>query len=314
MWVLNCSFACFEEFYQFIRGFPNLFKLRIADCTWGVSTLRQARLYGAYRGQLMASSVKDIPSLLDTLSISIRNPLEQDPIYDLTAFTTWIMQEPIEELQSVVLDMSFTFTELHEQATRSILHSFGPTLVEVSFNLSEPVNEEFNRVVALYPNLSANTRLKSLSFDSLASDLMRPNYLLSTLSSVTSPALEYLSLIAELYHLEDAQFNYLGLDSVVEHLAFRSNFPSLKLVELIILNSVGPECPRGIEMWRFIHERMAPLRQKGVQVKCRLECPDEILGRNIYFYNSVSYEKGEYETNKDEEDLCNTPLMLRSYN
>lgn len=167
--------------------------------------------------------------------------------------------------------------------------------------------------VTLYPDLSANTRLMRLTFDRLSSDLITPSYLLSTLASVTSPAVEWLTLIIDILDPEDADLTFLGLDPVIEHLAYADNFPSLKMVRLIIVNQIESECPRGKALWRFIHERFTPLRQKGVQVKCLLECPDDINNEGVDFYCSVSYEEGEYDTEMAEEDLYRTPFLLRSY-
>lgn len=143
---------------------------------------------------------------------------------------------------------------------------------------------------------------------------MPSSYLLSTLSTVTSPSLERLTLITDIFEVDDTSLAFLGLDPLVEHLASRNNFPSLKLVRVVLVNYAGDECPRGKDMWRFVHEKTTLLRQKGVQIKYRLEDPHDAEGPMVYDYSSSSYEEGEYETETDHDDTSlSGQLLLRSY-
>ena len=135
MWIFNCNFGNFAAFVQLMRGFPHLFALRMSDCVWNVSTMRQARI----RYPEIAASC--VPSLLDTMSISVKDPFDEDSIYDLPAVTSWIKQQPSDSLRSVILDASFAFVKEHEEAIRYVLHALGTALIDVSFNLARSLPE-----------------------------------------------------------------------------------------------------------------------------------------------------------------------------
>ena len=157
-----------------------------------------------------------------------------------------------------------------------------------------------------YVDLSANCNLQNISIRPSGRDtLNQGDFFIATLTTITSSVLEEITLYLELFHEDHTTLEFIHIDSIVQLLSNKAKFPSLKKLNIRIAFIWVLDVIGGKPLWEYIHETVAPLRKRGVQV----------LYENVKrarhardFYDSVAYENGVYDALEDDDVV---PSMAR---